>query len=320
MTQILSERRDLLIRVAKLYFLEGLTQQAVANSVGLSRSNVSRLLKACREQKIVEIRVHEDHPGPPELATRLRERYSLRMAITVPDGTDPERVAAEAGEAAAALMERELHDGMTVGLSWGRAVYHTVSAFRPNRSWAVDVVQLMGSLEARDSASDGSELARRLAASLGGRCYLLQAPLYLRNEATRQALLQEPEIRRVLERARKADVALVGIGTNLPGANALVRAGHLTEEESAQLLRRGVVGNVLGRLIDIQGRVCAVPLNQRVMALEAEALRQLPLVIGVATGVEKAGAVLGALRGRLVTALVTDARTARQVLDEESGR
>jgi deoxyribonucleoside regulator len=320
MTLAVSDRRDLLIRVAKLYFLEGLTQEAVAAAVGVSRSNVSRLLKACREQNIVEIRVHEDGPGSQDLAARLRERFHLRVAMTVACSADPERTAAAAGEAAAGLMERELRDGMTLGLSWGRGVSHTVSAFRPPRVYSIDVVQLMGGLGARDFASDGSELARRLAEHFSGRCYLLQAPLYLQNEATRRALLQEPEIRRVLARGRTVDMALVGVGTNLPGLNALVRARHLTEERSAELLCQGVVGNVLGRLIDIRGKVCSIPINRRVMGLEARALRKIPLVIGVATGVEKAEALLGALRGRFVNALVTDERAARQILQREAER
>jgi len=50
--------------------------------------------------------------------------------------------------------------------------------------------------------------------------------------------------------------------------------------------------------------------------VDLEDLRRIPTVIGVATGVEKAPAVLGALRGELVDGLIIDASLALELLSE----
>jgi DNA-binding transcriptional regulator LsrR (DeoR family) len=47
-------RRDLLIQVAKLYFYEGLSQAQIAAKIGVSRSNISKLLQAGKESRIIE--------------------------------------------------------------------------------------------------------------------------------------------------------------------------------------------------------------------------------------------------------------------------
>jgi DNA-binding transcriptional regulator LsrR (DeoR family) len=56
-------------------------------------------------------------------------------------------------------------------------------------------------------------------------------------------------------------------------------------------------------------------LARRVVGVQADMLRQIPLVLGVACGAVKAAAIHGALRARLINALVTDGEAARRVLE-----
>ena len=51
------------------------------------------------------------------------------------------------------------------------------------------------------------------------------------------------------------------------------------------------------------------------IAVSLRQLRRIPLTIGVAIGEEKAAAIIGAARAGLISALVTDARTAEAILD-----
>lgn len=307
-------RRDLLIRVAKLYFHEGLSQGQVAARVGVSRSNVSKMLQACKERRIVEIRIDETSSAGVRLEEELRRRLKLSPLLVVPFFADPEQTRQHLGRAAARLLETTLKDGLRVGISWGSSLYQMVEAFRPPRLYRVDVVQLMGGLGARDLSMDGTNLAYKLAGKLNGECHVIQAPLVVRNRAVRDSLLEEPDIRRTLRLAAGLDIALVGIGSSYPEASALVRSGHLSREQSAALLRRGAVGNILGRQLDIHGRLCDVPLNGRIVGLQPEKLRKIPLVVGVAAGAPKAEAILGAVRGGFINALVTDESAAQAIL------
>jgi deoxyribonucleoside regulator len=299
-------RRDLLIRVAKLYYYEGFSQGEIAGKIGVSRSNVSKMLQACKDLRIVEIRIDETSSTGLYLESELARRLDLLPVTVVHSFADPEETKTRLGQAAARHLEGALKDGLSVGISWGSSLYRMVEAFSPPRLYQVDVVQLMGGLGARDLSIDGTNLAYRLCGKLNGQCHIMPAPLFVRSKTMRDSLLNEPDIRRTLRLALELDIAFVGIGSNYPGANALVRSGYLSKGESGQLLRLGVVGNVLGRQIDVRGNLCPVALNDRVVGLDPAELKRIPLVVGVAAGAPKAEAILGAVRGKYINALVTD--------------
>jgi deoxyribonucleoside regulator len=308
-------RRDLLIRVAKLYFYEGLSQGEIAVRIGVSRSNVSKMLQACKDRRIVEIRIDETSSSGVNLENELRSRLKLAPLTVVPSFPDPEQTKLHLGWAAARLLEAGLKDGLRLGISWGSSLYHLVEAFSPPRLYRVDVVQLMGGLGARNLSMDGTNLAYKLCGKMNGSCHVIQAPLVVRNRGVRDSLLEEPDIRRTLQLAAAVDIALVGIGSSYPEASALVRSGHLSKEQSAGLLRRGAVGNILGQQLDVSGNLCPVPLNERIVGLHPDKLKKIPLVVGVAAGALKAEAILGAVRGGFINALVTDEAAALGILE-----
>ena len=54
----MAERTDLLVRVAELYYEQGLNQNEVAKLLNVSRPTVSRLLDEAKEAGVVEIVIH----------------------------------------------------------------------------------------------------------------------------------------------------------------------------------------------------------------------------------------------------------------------
>jgi len=299
-------RRELLINVAKLYYYEGLSQGEIAAKIGASRSNVSKMLQTCKDLRIVEIRIDETSSTSRYLEHEIAERLEIGPVTVVHSFSDPDETKLHLGKAAARYLESRLKNGLCVGISWGSSLYRLVEAFSPSRVYRVDVVQLMGGLGARDLTIDGTNLAYRLCGKLSGQCHVVPAPLVVRNKSVRDSLLGEPDIRRTLQRALDVDIAFVGIGSSYPEASALVRSGYLSKRETEDLLGRGAVGNVLGRQIDVQGNLCSVTLNDRVVGLNPEELKKIPVVVGVAAGAPKAEAILGAIRGKYINALVTD--------------
>ena len=65
---------------------------------------------------------------------------------------------------------------------------------------------------------------------------------------------------------------------------------------------------------DVLGVLGGETVDRRMVALDLNALRAVPLVIGVARGRHKAAAILGAVRGGYVKSLVTDDVTAREIM------
>ena len=309
-----STKRDFLIKIAKMYYLEGLSQQEIADKVAASRSNISKVLKTCRDLKLVEIRINDTSSSGLLLQNEMKELFRLSQVIVVPTGDTPEATVLHLGRAAADLLQSLLDNGMSIGMSWGSSLYHMVRQFRSARQMDIEVIQLLGGTGACDLQTDGLELAKALAQKLGARCGVLEAPLIVQSKSLKDLLVQEPRISRVLKKAEEVDIALVGIGSNYYETSALVRAGFLSQEESQHLLARGVVGDVCGRQIDIDGNVCEIDINQRVIGIELDKLKRIPEVIGVAAGTQKAEAILGTLRGGYMNVLVTDEETSMKIL------
>lgn len=309
------ERLDLLAQVAAWYYEQKLEQSEISQRIGKSVSMVSRLLAEAHREGLIEIRVRFAIRTDESLEQDLKRRFGLRTAAVMKQesATDENRLR-KLGELGARILKAHLHDGVTVGVGWGRAPHQVVTAMPDMQLVGVNVVQLMGGMGSTNPMLAGSELARWLAKKLNATFYSLQAPMLVETEALAKALLRDSEVKRTLDMARKADLLLVGIG----GMNAMqtvsVNAGHITRRDIDNLARAKAVGDVIARYVDVQGHELKHPINQRVVGLDLESLRKVPAVIAVAAGEEKAQSILGALRGKYIKVLVTDSLTAKEVL------
>ncbi|MCB9450108.1 MAG: sugar-binding transcriptional regulator [Anaerolineaceae bacterium] len=311
-------REDLLTRVASLYYEYDYSQEEIARKVKTSRSNVSRLLKEAKQKGLVEIRIHRRIPTAPEMEQEFKRRFGLDQAMIVDDRESDytERLAA-VGQLAAWYLEEILRKDTLLAISWGTGVASAVNAMSHKPELHIDVVQMIGSFGTVVSEIDGPELARRLADKLGGGYYYLHAPLFVDSSTTRDALLDQPTIADVLDRARTAQVALVGIGTTEPEASSFLRSGHLTREQLDNLREQGAIGETSGKHFAIDGSF-DFDINNRVIAMDMEDLKRIPHVVAVACGLPKRLSILGVLRGGYVNALATDSITAAAILEEAS--
>jgi len=108
---------------------------------------------------------------------------------------------------------------------------------------------------------------------------------------------------------------MVGVGTVGRGSsNEIVDGLGLTAAERKAFQAAGPVGDTCCRFFDAEGRPIHGVVHDRVIAVECEELAEIPTVIGVATGVEKAPGVRGAVRGGIIDGLITDAGLALALL------
>ncbi len=309
--------RILMAKVADLYYLRQLTQQAIADRLGLSRPTVSRILERSRTEGLVRIEVSIPRDLHRPLERALEERFGLREALIVSGRSEsPATTRRALGEAAAAYLDRLLAGGERIGISWGTTLATVIDHVRP-RKLGTAVVPLVGGLGQAAPHIHANDLARRLAEVHHGRAHLLHAPAIVAHSGVRTALLSDPGIRRVLEIAHQAEIALVGIGALVP-TSTLIQSGYLSAAEVAALRRRGAVGDICTRSFTVGGTGVRGVLDSRIMAIDLPDLRQIRTVIGVAGGLEKVDAILGALRGGLVNVLVTDHLAARAILHAPS--
>jgi DNA-binding transcriptional regulator LsrR (DeoR family) len=309
---------ELMTRVASQYYLEGMTQEAVARSLRLSRPKVGRLLDRARTLGIVEITVHVPRDLGLQVEAALVAEFGLDQVLLVNDQTDESGQRASVARAAAGFLKRQLGDGDVVALGMGRNVGAIPDFVGTPPPRAATFVSAIGGSPLVDTGVNPNEICRRLAEAFGGNAEVLYAPAYAETTQVRDAFIHHDDVREVLDRARAADVALIGIG-NARDDSAVVRMGCFSVSEMRRLRDRGAVGDILGSFFDAGGHVVVDGIRDRVVAIGRADLEAIKCVVAICSERDKGDAVLGALRSGMVNVLATNLSTARTVL-ELSGR
>lgn len=304
--------RDLL-HVARRYFLDGVDQGVISRELNVSRPTVSRMLRRARELDIVRIEVSHPIERTSALETALRDGFGLKHAWVVEPAADEERVHAVARHAAKTLPSLVSRDSV-VGISNGTTLAAVVDAMSAHPRMGTTVVQMIGSLGSDNQLIDGPDLCRRLSDCFGCAYRAVPAPLITRTARLASALRRETAVATTLMLAAHADVAVLGIGTVDRGGSGRIFDGWMTPTITRELVEAGAVGHISGHHFNDQGEHIPSTLCQRTVGVPLDRLHSIPLVLGVVAGAQKVDATVGALRGRHVNALITDAATATAVL------
>ncbi len=303
---------DLLVDLATRFYITGQSQVQIARSLGLDPSTVSRYLKRARNERIVTVAIRRPRSLQGDLALELAESFSLKKAVVVagePGGGSNDAVA----WAAADYVNSRLMNGMRIGLSWGRMLAAAVHMLPVGTASDLDISLLHGGVGSAGAGIQGHELARHLASlNPRSRVHYLHAPVLVDSADIKDAMLRDGSIRAALEAAAAAELALVGIGS-LDESAPLIHYGHISPRDRKRLLTAGAVGDMCTRFFNPEGEPVHV-LDERLIAIQWEELKRIPLVVAMAAGLQKRDAILGALRAGVMNVLITDEPTARAVL------
>ena len=310
----------LLNRVVTAHYSEDKSQVQIAEEIGLSTAKVNRLLKQARESGMIEITVRTAFQHVFELEEQLRAHFELRDPVVIPRVSDaPDSVLSSVGAAAAKRLLDSVRDGDTICISGGKAIHEVVSSIEPIRAYDVEVVPATGGVQGHHY-TDVNYLAAQLATRLGGEVRQLHAPIFVESPKEREALLSVRQISEVLDHAKRADIALVGIGAVDSITASYFDLTQLSGDDRSEFVQkyRGC-GELFAHIYDETGNPCADDHNARLVGLCPEDLKNCPISIGVAANSEKERPIRGALRGGYLSTLVTDERTARAVLNDDKG-
>jgi DNA-binding transcriptional regulator LsrR (DeoR family) len=303
---------EILVDLATRFYVAGQSQVEIARALGLDASTVSRYLKRARDEGIVRVEIHRPRSLHGHLALELASAFGLKKAVVVAGAPGPDANFAVA-KAAADYVNSQLLNGMRLGLSWGRMLSAAIHELPMGTVSGLDVSLLHGGVGRGGPGIQGHELARHLASlHPHSRVHYLHAPVLVDSADIKVAMLRDGSIRAALESAASSQVALVGIGT-LDETAPLIRDHHISPRDRKRLLDAGAVGDMSTRFFDAAGEPVHV-LDDRLIAIEWNQLKAIPLVIGMAAGLEKRPAILGALRTGCLEVLITDESTARAVL------
>lgn len=309
-----------LYEIARHYHELGKTQNEIADSLGISRSQVSRALKQAQDEGIVVIHVIPPEFDFTDLEAKLCSVFGLRDAVVILGSAGPSRLLTQnLGMAGAKYLDKTLRAGHVVGVSWGATLRELVAAFNETKPSPreIMVVPLLGGQGQASPDLQVNDIASRVSMTFGGSHLYLHAPSFVDTPEARAMMLNDSNIKNVADKWATADVAVMGIGCFVP-PSTLLEEGGFPPDELIELAKMGVVGDICMRFFDVHGEPVNTPLGERIIGASLEQLKSIECVVAVAGGVNKAQAILGALRTGVADVLITDDAAARRVLEMAS--
>ncbi len=292
-------------KAAWFYYMENYTQHQIAEAMGLSRAKVIRLLEDAKTDGIIQFNFRKDDSTRVSLEKNLIAAYGLNDAFVVPTPLNEAALTHTISRAAALYVSDHLRPGGYLNIGYGDTVSSMLGYLAKEHEDPINVVSMTGGVSYYLPSVSSTAYAMHL--------FLIPSPLIVSSSEVRDALLGEKSIQEIYAMTEHADMSVVGIGAAVEGATVL-RNGIIRESELAILKMQGSVGDVLNHFYDSEGNPITTEIENRTISTDIEKLRTMKNVVGVAGGSEKVAAIKAVLRGGYLNVLVTDSKTAEELL------
>ena len=310
-----SEDHRKLVKVASLYYQEGWTQAEIAKKMQISRPMISKILQAAREKGIVRIYLDDETAHSTELARQIETKFQLQDVIVAPnnDVVDPKQAVAEA---AAGYLLTQLRPQLKIGLTWGTTLAAVINEIPFQNYPDMQVCPLVGGVSSEHLYYDTNHLTFRLAERLQADCHYFYAPALAESQILADTLRSSQMLQRAMKAAKSVDLALIGLGN--PLANSTWQTLGYWQDPS-NFADKGIVGDVAASLFDKNGQTVNNEISQRMLGLKVEELTEIPQVVVVASGKNKADSLWPLLVAQRCTTIVIDEALAEEIV-KKAGR
>ncbi|AIQ52942.1 sugar-binding transcriptional regulator [Paenibacillus sp. FSL R7-0331] len=312
----LKDERKLLIRIARMYYEQDMTQSEISKVLGIYRTTISRLLKRVREEGIVTITIHDEAEDQFSLEQELCRRFGLQEAIvvTVDPGQSGELKRQAMGQACARWLQQRVKSKDVIGFSWGSSLAAVVEAMQADHMPFITFLPMVGGPSGRlESRFHVNTLCYQAASRWRARSLMIDAPAVTEHREIKDLLMQAPYFQQITGYWDTIDIALFGIGSaEIQGSEAW--RGFYGEAVISELESGLAAGDICSRFYNSEGVPVNTSLDGRTLTITLEQIAKARLSVGIAESKEKVPGILGALRGGYMNVLVTTEETALELL------
>ncbi len=308
----------LLVKTALLYYKYDINQHIISARLGISRQKVGRLLKKARDMNMVQISINSDLAYSEECSTILEEMFSLKEAIIIDVPIyDDEHIKEVIGKASAEFLRRILRDDDSLSISWSSTVYQCVNQLGITQLSGLKFSQLNGSHENVPYNYSGMNILNMLSqCGTDSITYPLLAPMIVNSRDIRASLLRDSNIKKAMDAASESRIALFGVGS-ISKHSSLYQAGYLDTHLVEILHDCGAVADVCGHFINNNGIICHKETENRTISISETDLKKKEYMIAIAGSDKKSDALYGVLNGSWCNVLITDLKTAENLIERK---
>lgn len=307
---------QLMVQASKMYYIGGLTQEQIAQQLGISRSSVSMMLSEAKDFGIVEISIKDPKNNVSEVADQFIERFALKGCLVIPTAIDDirliTRVVASQG---ADYAEDLLKSHTTIGIAWGTTCYEFMMSFtNRNKLRDINVVPMIGGTSRIASEYQLNEMVRMFSEKLHGTPSFIYAPAIAESVGDKELYMQSTSMKSIIEKWNNMDVAIVSAGAP-PEFYDNRMVFDIAQKQQYEANESRVIGDICARRYNLKGEFIHNEYSARIMGIDEETLSRVENVICIAAGKHKILSIIGALRTNVINYFVTDENTARSVLE-----
>jgi len=291
---------------------------AIGDELNISRSSVSRLLELARSRGIVDIKVTSPTEAPQRIEREIKQRYGVSAyLVPVPEKTSHidrlERVALTA----ARMLGDFFSSNMTMGIAWGSTTSAVSRHLTKKSNSNCEIVQLNGAgNDHTTGVAYSAEILRRFGEAFSAHVTHFPVPAFFDDPNTKAALWRERSTARVLDMQKKMDISLFGLGSIFAEVPSQVYAGrYLTDEDVAHLAQEKIIGDVATVFFRADGSWEDIAINLRSSGPGLDVIRNTPRRLCVISGSSRLPGLRGALAAGLITDLIVDDSTARELVN-----
>jgi deoxyribonucleoside regulator len=307
---------SLMVKVAQMYYIDGLKQDEIASRLRISRSMTSMILTEAKEVGIVDINIRNPMLNNEDLSNEIKNVFNLADCFVIPTAIqDVNTLRKFVAQRAIDVFNLKVESQSVVGITWGRTCYEFLSSYIPNRDFRdMNVVPLIGGSNQTADYFQLNEMVRIFAEKLNGVPYFIHGPALASSEAEKEFYLNSSSMQTILEKWKSIDIIISGIGT-LPNLNVDERPIYIGEHEIYKRFEENkAIGDICARYFNIHGEFIKDIFYERLIGISVEAMKKAKTVIAIAAGTEKSISIVGALYTDTIDILITDEQTAKALL------
>jgi deoxyribonucleoside regulator len=309
----------LMIKVARLYYENGLTQKEISDRLRISRPTISRIITEARQTGVVQFQIAQPLGVHSELERELETRYKLSEVVVVesPKSGSAEEVAHLLGTAAADYFKRSVRSGDVIGFTWGETLASLADSL-PIERRNITVAQMVGGMGDPGKEIHATDIVMRISQKMGAAMSLIPAPGIVDTIEQAHVFRSERSVEQAIQTARTCDMVFAGVG-GVSSNSTYMRGEAIISWDELEILRgMGAVGNIGLHFFDREGALVGSEFDQRIVGVDLQVFRDLERVVVIAGGREKHEAVLAGVRGGFAKMLITDECTARVLLEQSN--
>lgn len=306
------EKIQRITEVARMYYLDDMTQSEIAKKINISRPLVSKILNDAKDMGIVTIKINSPFSDTEITMEKLREKYGLEKVLIVPQLSSTALTDQNILKESVVFLQENLTDVKTFGLGWGNMIGSFIEKIEHEETFLNlkgKIVPLTGNTNMSTRAYHPNDLIRVFGIKTNFSPAYLFAPAFLTSEQEKEIFLNIENYREIGEIWKKLDGVFIGINSHpsVPDLATALRFGNILNEKKA-------VGEILSYYFDKEGKIIEGE-NDFSIQIPWEDLKKVKKVIGIASSKINKKAVEGALKTGIFTHLIISEKLAEEIVE-----